>query len=333
MDVMKALKQMPNESIDMQITSPPYWGLRDYGIEGQIGLEPDFNDFITKMLDIFNEVKRVLKKDGTCWVNFGDTYSSGSDKSSYKDSVIRNDDKPIERLQTKQGMIPKCLMMIPERFALGMIGKGWILRNKIIWHKPNHMPTSVKDRFANSWEYLYFFSKSKKYYFDLDAVREPHQYYEIDKKRKTFDTIEQLKDKSKGQFSKSRQGRLRSEDYNPKGKNPDDVIQDKKTTFTHGFGSKDKGWTDYVKKYKEEGKWNPKYHDHDDLDMSRLSSLLLYELHWLYHVSYFEVYKLHFQILHFDYLYHIFQCPFHQLLHKLFLLFSLLPSHKIYKSI
>jgi len=245
MDVMKALKQMPDESVDMQITSPPYWGLRDYGIEGQLGLEPTFDEYINKLCDIFDEVKRVLKKDGTCWVNLGDTYSGNS---SYSDKGRAgyegkdgNRDKWIDpRLPARQrgremvntsSIQAKCMCCIPERFCIEMINRGWILRNKIIWHKPNHMPTSVKDRFANSWEYLFLFSKSKKYYFDLDAVREPHTISIIqrldmrDKNNEQFDpTKHKLDITGKAQFPMQV---LTNTTLNPKGKNPDDIIQTK----------------------------------------------------------------------------------------------------------
>ena len=254
MDVIKALKQMPDESVDMQITSPPYWGLRDYGVEGQIGLEPDFNDYIKRMCDIFDEVKRVLKKDGTCWVNLGDTYASSP--SGLTDKKAEEWDKKgdgmfgrLHNLHTadrtqkptpKQlsGIQPKCLTMIPERFALEMINRGWILRNKIIWHKPNHMPTSVKDRFANSWEYLFMFSKSRKYYFDLDEVREPHKIHSVE--RACRGRGEDNKSMRLGQYAvryseeykgyedmqgKLERGELRA--VHPKGKNPDDIINSK----------------------------------------------------------------------------------------------------------
>ncbi len=296
MDVLKALKQMPDESVDMQITSPPYWGLRDYGEgtesiwdgdencehvwdtikhaakggktkldnmpkvgsnlkeqtdgisvrfgyetnvcnkcgawKGQLGLEPDFNLFIKHLADIFDEVKRVLKKDGTCWINIGDTYggSGQGSQTGYGDykrqKVIGSMDKSIT---INAGVPAKCLCAIPERFMIEMINRGWILRNKIIWHKPNHMPTSVKDRFATSWEYLFLFSKSKKYYFDLDAVREPHKAESF--KRALRGTSG--KDKSsldpmygyKRQFSPH--GILDERALNPKGKNPGDVIEDR----------------------------------------------------------------------------------------------------------
>ena len=437
MDVMKALKQMPDESVDMQITSPPYWGLRDYGAgtesiwdgkkdcehdwdevikkgthgkgfgdekkittlqddtksnfcslcgawKGQLGLEPDFNLFIKHMADIFDEVKRVLKKDGTCWINLSDTYfasGAGTQKnlpeerkskeiytlpylshknlqrkknfgtklieekyrwwlasmidaegsiqihkqerensvSSYQADIsvgmldremvefahkitglgsltlqkrgvwdwgVRGQEAgeiakliyPYLKIKKEQAkaiiwlcentlkkpgktngkntkpenlkfreelfinlrkihkreireiglqepaisnmnLKAKCLCAIPERFMIEMINRGWILRNKIIWHKPNHMPTSVKDRFANSWEYLFMFSKSKKYYFDLDAVREPHLQASMERSLKPHHSHPD------SPYKLQVDGEDMKRFVHPKGKNPDDVIQ------------------------------------------------------------------------------------------------------------
>jgi len=135
--------------------------LRDYGIEGQLGLEVKPELYIDKMITIFDEVKRVLRKDGTCFVNLGDTYNSHrdwsfSDWESKKTATEENQKNPLKDYPIKS------LCMIPERFAFAMINRGWILRNKICWFKPNHMPSSVKDRFSNSWEYLYMFVKNNQ---------------------------------------------------------------------------------------------------------------------------------------------------------------------------
>jgi len=145
MDVMKALKQMPDKSVDMQITSPPYWGLRNYDIDGQIGLEKTFDLYIKKLCDIFDEVKRVLKDDGTCWVNIGDTYARGHIGGSIHpkgSGVLKEGAIPQIKEGRPQGKLKgkyreKCLICIPERFVLEMINRGWILRNKIIWYKRN----------------------------------------------------------------------------------------------------------------------------------------------------------------------------------------------------
>jgi site-specific DNA-methyltransferase (cytosine-N4-specific) len=166
------MQDFPNESIDMCLTSPPYWGLRDYGHGGQYGLEKTPEEYIDKMISVFHEVKRVLKKEGTLWLNIGDTYFSKTDASSPFPSRPAQKDKYVMGDYRFSGMKEKCLCMIPERLAWSLIQDGWILRNKIVWYKPNGMPSSVTDRFSNKWEYIFLFSKSQKYYFDLDAVRE-----------------------------------------------------------------------------------------------------------------------------------------------------------------
>ena len=162
---LEVLKAFPNECIDMVITSPPYYGLRDYGVDGQLGKESTFQEYITKLCDIFDEVKRVLKNDGTCWVVIGDSYGGTADKGNYvdpKNPLGRN----AQSESLTKNVTPKCLLQIPSRFAIEMTNRGWILRNELIWHKPNVMPSSVKDRFSVDYEKLLFFSKSKKYYFE-----------------------------------------------------------------------------------------------------------------------------------------------------------------------
>lgn len=164
-DALEVLKTLPDESIDCAITSPPYWALRDYGVAGQLGLEPTFQEYINKLCDMFDEVKRVLKKEGTCWVNIGDTYSGSgvgqkdTGKASYKENDFRKE-------PTKTFLPNKSLCNIPARFSIEMQNRGWILRNKIIWHKPNCMPSSAEDRFTVDFEEVFFFVKSKKYYFE-----------------------------------------------------------------------------------------------------------------------------------------------------------------------
>jgi site-specific DNA-methyltransferase (adenine-specific) len=168
---LEILKNLGDESVDMVMTSPPYWSLRDYGIEGQLGLEADFEEYIKKLCDIFDEVKRVLKKNGTCWINIGDTYG-GSGVGTSKNATpsgkqiyqMPYDKNMSARMENKK--YNKCLLQIPSRFAIEMCDRGWILRNEIIWHKPNCMPSSVKDRFTVNFEKIYFFVKSRKYYFE-----------------------------------------------------------------------------------------------------------------------------------------------------------------------
>lgn len=143
-DVLDELKKIPSESVDVVITSPPYWSLRDYECEKQIGNELDFNEYLDKLIIIFNEVYRVLKKEGSCWINIGDTYSKSNKCGVKKSSVIG----------------------IPDRFKIRMIDNGWICRNEIIWHKPNAIPSSAKNRFGNDYEKMFFFTKDDLYYFE-----------------------------------------------------------------------------------------------------------------------------------------------------------------------
>ena len=162
-DSVEVLKGMPNEIIDMCITSPPYFGLRDYGADGQIGLEYTIKEYIDRLIAVFDEVKRVLRPTGTCWVNLGDSYG-GNTTSGPGHKELPNTEK----------LPDKCLLQIPARFSIAMTDSGWILRNTIIWHKPNSMPSSAKDRFTNDFEYLFFFTKNKKYYFNqqFDALKQ-----------------------------------------------------------------------------------------------------------------------------------------------------------------
>lgn len=191
-DALTVLKTMPDESIDMVMTSPPYWGLRDYGVDGQLGLEPDFRQYITNLCDIFDEVKRVLKPEGTCWVNLGDSYVGGKGASSGVYDQVRDGSRPTLQIPAHHtggkgktrpadnrnlGIAAKSLVQIPNRFAIEMTDRGWILRNEIIWHKPSTMPQSVKDRFTVDFEKLFFFTKSKKYHFtqQFEALADPYR--------------------------------------------------------------------------------------------------------------------------------------------------------------
>jgi len=189
-DNLEIMRQIPDGKIDMGMTSPPYWGLRDYEVKGQCGLEDTPEKYIDKMVIIFHELKRILKPSGSFFLNMGDTYSSDShirqtskdryyknkDEKRYRDTLAserhagRSDKK---RRSFKNMHVPKkSLCMIPERLAWALIEDGWILRNKIIWYKPQGMPSPVKDRLTNKWEYVFLFSKSGNYYFDLDGIRE-----------------------------------------------------------------------------------------------------------------------------------------------------------------
>lgn len=189
-DVLELLKKMPKEFVDMVITSPPYWSLRDYGIENQIGLEKHPQEYIDKIVKVSKEIKRVLKKSGSFYLNLGDTYC-GSGMGSW-DVPEGYTSKQVYYLPQGKArscrvkydgkwLQPKQLMLIPSRVAVALQEQGWCLRNDIIWHKPNAMPTSVKDRLNNTYEHLFHFVKSKKYYYDLDKVRVPHKTESVER--------------------------------------------------------------------------------------------------------------------------------------------------------
>ena len=171
---LDTLKKMSDKSIDCVITSPPYWQLRDYGYEGQWGLEPTFHEYLKHLWEMMDEIYRVLKDEGTCWINLGDTYARGTRaKYAHSNQSLRSKHEHLIEPNTKPNYegLDKCLLLIPHRFAIGCIDRGWIVRNDIIWAKRNGMPESVTDRFTKKHEYIFFMVKSEKYYFNLDAIR------------------------------------------------------------------------------------------------------------------------------------------------------------------
>lgn len=169
----EALKAMPSGVVQTVVTSPPYWSLRDYGIEGQIGLEESVYGFIDRLADVFEEVNRVLRDDGTLWLNIGDSYTSGGRtwRAPDKKNVAR---AMGTRPQTPEGLKPKDLIGVPWRLALALQDRGWYLRSEIIWHKPNAQPESVRDRPTRSHETVFLLSKSERYKYDIDAMRGPN---------------------------------------------------------------------------------------------------------------------------------------------------------------
>ena len=165
------LRLLPSDSVQCIITSPPYWGLRDYNINGQIGLEPTMQEFINHLVNIFNEIKRILKNDGTLWLNIGDGYTSGN--RGYRAADKKNPARAMSvRPDTPTGLKSKDLQGIPWRLAFALQDDGWYLRSDIIWNKPNVMPESVKDRPTKSHEYLFMLTKSEQYYYNYEASKE-----------------------------------------------------------------------------------------------------------------------------------------------------------------
>jgi len=198
-DVMAFTKQLPDESIHVIMTSPPYWGLRDYGSSteaiwcgawrGQLGLEPHPSLYIQHLVAVCRELRRVLRKDGSMYLVLGDTYYgsvTGRSKSDLGSSSEQLTNKGFFSCDDAKGLVhreplsnwltPKQKLMIPARVAIALQEDGWILRNEITWYKSNAMPESVRDRLTEKTERIYHFVKNRKYYFDLDAIRQPHQY-------------------------------------------------------------------------------------------------------------------------------------------------------------
>ena len=191
-DVRQVLSELEPESVQCVVTSPPYWGMRDYGTEGQLGLEETPEKFVENMVEVFREVKRVLKKDGTVWMNLGDTYGKqvGKGFNTHEEDGTGNRVTEMQEkhgdIKVKTGLPDKSLVGIPWRVALALQADGWVLRSDIIWHKPNPMPESVKDRPTKSHEYIFLLTKSKKYYYDYEAIKE---FSKIDGRAKNKRTV------------------------------------------------------------------------------------------------------------------------------------------------
>jgi len=188
-DCLEVLRTMPHESVQCCVTSPPYWGLRDYGHDGQIGLESTPEAYVGRMVEVFREVRRVLREDGTLWLNLGDSYAGNgaisqaateADKKTATVGALLNGSQ--RRVGTVPGLKPKDLVGIPWRVAFALQADGWYLRQDIIWHKPNPMPESVTDRCTKAHEYVFLMAKSQRYYYDAEAISEASKYPEDNRK-------------------------------------------------------------------------------------------------------------------------------------------------------
>ena len=172
-DCIESLKSLEDQSINTCVTSPPYWGLRNYNNESkQLGMEDTPEEFVENLVNVFREVKRVLRDDGTVWLNLGDSYSSGGRTTTTNQSLRGDKEYGVTRPKPSKGIKPKDLIGIPWRVAFALQADGWYLRQDIIWHKPNPMPESVRDRCTKSHEYIFLLSKNVKYYYDHEAIKE-----------------------------------------------------------------------------------------------------------------------------------------------------------------
>jgi DNA modification methylase len=224
-DCIETMKQWDAGCVQTCITSPPYYGLRDYGHEGQIGLEETPEAFVAKMVEVFSEVKRVLRDDGTLWLNLGDSYAGSGGAGNQFGQLDKGLAKYKQGGKPKDiGLKPKDLIGIPWMVAFALRADGWYLRQDIIWHKPNPMPESVTDRCTKAHEYIFLFSKSQKYHFDNEAIKEDAKYgvngedsrpsgvvrereYDYDSKRNNNPSAFMAKDKRAGKGRISYEGK------------------------------------------------------------------------------------------------------------------------------
>ena len=177
------IKELDDNSIDCVVSSPPYFGLRDYGVGGQFGLEKTYHDYLANTVKVFETFKPKLKDTATIWWNVGDSYSSGLRKSTTNQSLRGGKDYGVTRTPVQNGIKEKDLLMIPNRVAITLQDAGWYIRSEIIWHKPNPMPESVRDRPTSCHEKIWLITKNKKYYYDAESIKENSVDYEKTKKR------------------------------------------------------------------------------------------------------------------------------------------------------
>lgn len=184
-DALRTLRTLDDSSVQCAVTSPPYWGLRDYGVDHQIGAEPKVEQYVDNLVAVFAELRRVLRDDGVFWLNVGDCFTSGGRKWRQADKKLKARGMSY-RPETPEGMKPKDLIGVPWMLAFALRADGWYLRTDIIWEKPNGLPESVRDRPTRNHEYLFMLTKSEHYSFDVDAIREPSANGSLRRKRSVW---------------------------------------------------------------------------------------------------------------------------------------------------
>ena len=197
-DCLELMKQLPDGCVQICVTSPPYWGLRDYGVDGQLGLEQTPEEYVSKMVAVFREVRRVLKGDGTLWLDIGDCYCANRGNTKEKPGYDNKSAKGGANLfistfkKGGNGIKDKDLVGIPWLLAFALRADGWYLRQDIIWHKPNPMPESVRDRCTKAHEYIFLMSKSQRYFYDAEAIKEQSNYPDDNRKARSNKNLKRM---------------------------------------------------------------------------------------------------------------------------------------------
>jgi len=227
-DVVETLQEMPESSVHCVMTSPPYFGLRDYGVDGQIGLEESLDQYIDNLLDVASELRRVLRPDGSWWLNLGDTFAGswGAQSKDVRANQRERDAYPGKNPARNGSLRRKSKMQVPARVTIALQDAGWILRSDAIWHKPNPMPHPVKDRLHEHKEFLFHLTPEPDYWWDLDAIREPHKERSVERRnRYDFNTsgtkAEVYPTDERNEFI----GTEPEDALHPNGKNPGDVFE------------------------------------------------------------------------------------------------------------
>ena len=248
-------RQIPlaDKSIQCVVTSPPYYGLRDYGVDDQLGLEPTLDEYIENTLLWTREVWRVLRDDGTFWLNIGDSYAGSGGPGSFVDNKQTDKfkdkfEKYINPNRNQAGFKPKDLMGVPWRVALALQADGWYLRSDIIWHKPNPMPESVRDRPTKSHEYIFLLTKSPKYFYDADAIKEKSITNENRPAGIVRDRVYEY-DSKQAVLRSQRDSFKRSNNKNPHGDNPQKRENRKEDNWNTDYRNKRTVWTITTKPY------------------------------------------------------------------------------------
>lgn len=226
-DAAATLAGLPDSSVHMCMTSPPYYGLRDYNVEGQIGLEETLDDYIAQLVEVGTELKRVLRDDGSWWLNLGDSFA-GSGRGQWDTDEPQKESytpDPGDLPAQQTSLLRKSKMLVPHRVAIALQDHGWVLRSDAVWQKPNPLPHPVKDRLHEHKEFLFHLTPAPDYWFDLDAIREPHKEASLDRTRREYGSA------GSGTMDCPREDRqeevvMNSTDaLHPKGKNPGDIIE------------------------------------------------------------------------------------------------------------